>query len=492
MREASSSLDDVRRAVSATLDPVRRSKLGQFMTPSVIADYMSSLFGTWPKNIKLLEPGAGIGSLVDAFAREFTKRSKKGSTLEVTAYEIEAIFLDILRSHLTGLAKMADESGRSISFEIVEEDFIASGTFEQSFEARKFTHALLNPPYKKIGASAKHRALLRSVGVETVNLYTAFLAIALGLLKDKGEMVAIVPRSFCNGLYYRPFREWMLSRAAIKEIHVFESRKKAFKEDDVLQENIIIHLVRGGSQGDVIVSSSHDATFADLRKRVVPFREIIRSEDKQSFIHIPIGKLRSASKLFAASLEELELKVSTGPVVDFRLKDYWLADPEPGTVPLLYAHHFVGGELCWPKKHKKPNALRGDGEVPKWLLPRGWYVVTKRFTSKEERRRVVAYVVDPNLLPATGIGFENHLNVFHSSRRGLDPNIARGLAIFLNSTVVDEYFRNFSGHTQVNATDLRSMRFPNRDLLIEWGRWASNKNELTQLKIDELLERQYD
>ena len=92
----------------------------------------------------------------------------------------------------------------------------------------------------------------------------------------------------------------------------------------------------------------------------------------------------------------------------------------------------------------------------------GCYVVTKRFSSKEEKKRVVAFVFDAEKLQCELVGFENHLNVFHSGKRGLDQEVAYGLSVFLNSTVVDNHFRVFSGHTQVNATDLRNMRYPSR------------------------------
>src|SRR2546427_4752797 len=42
--------------------------------------------------------------------------------------------------------------------------------------------------------------------------------------------------------------------------------------------------------------------------------------------------------------------------------------------------------------------------------PGGVYVLTKRFTSKEERRRVVACLLDAREIAAGWIGFENHLN----------------------------------------------------------------------------------
>jgi len=48
---------------------------------------------------------------------------------------------------------------------------------------------------------------------------------------------------------------------------------------------------------------------------------------------------------------------------------------------------------------------------------------------------------------------------------GVDPELGWGLCLWLNGTVVDRYFRTFSGHTQVNATDLRALRYPDETTL---------------------------
>jgi hypothetical protein len=185
------------------------------------------------------------------------------------------------------------------------------------------------------------------------------------------------------------------------------------------------------------------------------------------------------------SLEEIGLEVSTGPVVDFRLREYLREGPEEGTVPLLYPAHFVNGQLEWPRQSKKPNAVLDRPETRKWLYPSGFYTIVRRFSSKEERRRIVAHVVDPSAFKANMIGFENHLNVFHSGKRGIDGNIAHGLAVFLNSTAVDDYFRRFSGHTQVNATDLRLLRYPGRRDLETLGGWAQVQRNPAQELIDQ-------
>jgi adenine-specific DNA-methyltransferase len=94
-------------------------------------------------------------------------------------------------------------SGRELDIDIIEKDFILEAVNHIRGEGTPiFTHAILNPPYRKIHSQSNHRLLLRTVGVETVNLYTAFVALSLELLEKGGELVAILPRSFCNGLYY--------------------------------------------------------------------------------------------------------------------------------------------------------------------------------------------------------------------------------------------------------------------------------------------------
>jgi adenine-specific DNA-methyltransferase len=114
----------------------------------------------------------------------------------------------------------------------------------------------------------------------------------------------------------------------------------------------------------------------------------------------------------------------------------------------------------------------------------------RRFSSKEERRRVVACVVDPaGFSDAEVLGFENHLNVFHETRHGMPEHLAKGLAMYLNTTMVDESFRQFSGHTQVNATDLKLMRYPSREALISLGMVADSV-EMEQEKIDEAVAKQ--
>ncbi|MEJ7713500.1 MAG: hypothetical protein WKF84_27565 [Pyrinomonadaceae bacterium] len=124
------------------------------------------------------------------------------------------------------------------------------------------------------------------------------------------------------------------------------------------------------------------------------------------------------------------------------------------------------------------------------LVPAGIFVLVKRFSAKEESRRVVSALYDPTLVPAAKVGFENHLNYFHERGKGLNRDLAQGLTAFLNSTLVDAYFRQFNGHTQVNATDLRSLKYPSRHELETLGARLSgltlNQENLDQLILEQL------
>ena len=466
------TIDELRLEANSKLDPKKKWELGQFMTPSNIAELMSNFFDSPKQLVKLLDCGAGIGSLTIPAV----KKLKRISSLEV--WEIDSILNKYLGNNLEKL---------NVPYVIHCSDFVEDSVINiLENKGTRFTHAILNPPYKKIKSSSFHRLLLSKIGVETVNIYTGFLAITILLMEKNGQIVAIIPRSFCNGPYYKPFREFMFKNCSIERIHIFESRKKAFKDDDVLQENIIIKLIKNKEQNDVIISSSHDQNLTDYKEKIFSFNKIVKQNDTEFFIHIPKEEQEfNKAGFFVHSLKDLELEVSTGPVVDFRMKDYWLQEPQKDSVPLIYPHHFSDGILQYPKKHKKPNALMRNDIVDKWLMPNGFYVIVKRFSSKEEKRRVVAYVFNPSEINADKIGFENHWNVFHFKKRGIDRDIANGLACFLNSTELDNHFRIFSGHTQVNATDLKNMKYPDKSFLIKIGKKFDPL--MTQDQIDSIL-----
>ena len=120
-------------------------------------------------------------------------------------------------------------------------------------------------------------------------------------------------------------------------------------------------------------------------------------------------------------------------------------------------------------------------------MPKGDYVLVKRFSSKEERRRIVAYHLKSEDIPTSMVGIDNKWNMYHFNKEGIDPEMAKGLCVFLNSTVLDKHFRIFSGHTQVNATDLRSIKYPSRKKLISLGK-KLDQIPIAQEDIDDLVE----
>jgi adenine-specific DNA-methyltransferase len=461
------------------LSPAMKSELGQFMTPLVVANYMASLFSHIPVDeVHLLDPGAGVGSLSAAFIQKICANPGNLKRIFITAYEIDPALAASLRGTMEDCVQEANDYGIKLTYELLERDFIKDayqwvedGLFNQR---RYFSHIITNPPYKKIASQSVHRHILQSVGVEVTNLYAAFISLAIKLLSPGGELVAISPRSFCNGPYFLPFRKLLLSQMSIQQIHVFEARDIAFKDDAVLQENIIYHATKNRQSKEVKLSTSHGIDLSDIHTLAVPYSEIVHANDADFVIHLPTteedSELGHLVRSLKYSLKDLKISVSTGPVIDFRLKEYIHKDPRPDAVPLIYPAHFKNGNVSWPKINgRKPNMIDVSPQTKKWLMPGGFYTLTRRFSAKEEKRRIVAAVLNPEEVQAEWLGFENHLNVFHEQGHGLPPILARGLALYLNSTIIDRFFRLFNGHTQVNATDLRALSYPSRETLVDLG-----------------------
>lgn len=490
-------VDSLRAQVGRSIVRAHRNRLGQYFTPRSTAVLLASLFEDQRASVRVLDAGAGIGSLTAAWVAAVACHATPPETVDVTLFEIDDKLIPWLNLVMRACENVAARAGTRFSWVIHSTDFVQHAEAELrgpllAAPLGSFDCAILNPPYKQFSSDSDTRRSLRSVGIEAGNLYAAFLALSLSLLRPGGELVAITPRSFCNGPYFRPFRCRLLSAASLTTLHAFTRRDQVFSEDEVLQENVVLRLVKGVAQAPDVAVSVHESLH-EITVRLVPFTDVVKPDDADSFIHIVSSQsgaeIASRVNALPCSLDELGLKVSTGRVVGFRSRDALRSAPERDTVPLIYPCHFDNGSIEWPKpESNKPNAIAMNEATRDLLVPNGYYVFVKRFSAKEERRRVVAAVCDPSIVPGDWIGVENHLNYFHVSGVGLPQELALGLAAYLNSTLVDEFFRQFSGHTQVNATDLRKLRYPTPTDLLRLANDLGGPSG-DQCRLDDSLDR---
>jgi adenine-specific DNA-methyltransferase len=472
------TVDDIRFHANKLLDEDTRGRKGQFMTPASSANILAHMFRNLDGELSILDAGAGVGSLTTALVNR-ALTDFKPTAINANAWELEDILVQNLNHSLTLCQDASLESKVAWKSQINQVDFIQQAVEilnlrRKGEQTATFNKAIINPPYLKISAKSNERELMRSVGVETGNLYSCFVALTLMLLEKGGELVAITPRSFCNGPYFNDFRRLLLDGNNLCKLHIFESRKKAFKGDKVLQENVIFHIVKGEEQNHVEIISSTCADDPEPKVRVAKFDEVVNPNNPDRFIHIVTSDEQAsiATRVggMPCSLEDLGIQVSTGKVVDFRTRKNLRNHPDENTVPLIYPMHFNNCMIDYPvKSKKKPNAIVLNDETIKQMVPNGTYVLTKRLSSKEESRRIVAGLYTADIADTEVVGFENKTNYFHAYGQPLKINFARGLWVYLNSNLVDQYFRQFNGHTQVNATDLRTLRYPTYEQLVAIG-----------------------
>jgi adenine-specific DNA-methyltransferase len=88
------------------------------VTPGPIADFMASLFSTPRRRVRILNPGAGVGTLTAAVVDRLLSRKKPPEEIEATCYEVDArLFaklaetLEVCREHWIVLRTRAMYSG---------------------------------------------------------------------------------------------------------------------------------------------------------------------------------------------------------------------------------------------------------------------------------------------------------------------------------------------------------------------------------------------
>lgn len=462
---------------SESLDDDRQRLLGQYFTSIPVARSMASLIDVSQPTISLLDAGAGVGVLSAACVYELCQRIHRPSRINVTCYEKDESLCHSLDLVLALCSDRCQHAGIEFSSHIFCADFLENYAADsEGFALRNACDlAVINPPYRKLSSRSEIGGKLRPVGIVATNYYTAFLQVCIHTLNEGGRLIAITPRSFCNGPYHERFRAIFTESMVFNSIHLFGSRDRVFAQHNVLQETMVFRATKTRVLPEKVeISSSIDAV-SNSTSVAVAYGDILIPDDPHMFVRLPLfsgsGNYAPKDADYRCTLNQLNLEVSTGPLVDFRHKEDLRKGGGDHLIPLIYPHNIVGDKVQWPIHHyKKFDAVYPSEHSTKASVPIGHYVIVARMTSKDEARRVIAALLDAEDFDTQQICLENHVNFFHCAKAGLDKEIAKGLVAYLNSGFVERRLREFNGHTQVNAADLRSIRYPSSDELRHFGR----------------------
>lgn len=476
-----------------------RKQHGQIFTPPDIARFMARQLGPIKSGDRILDPAIGSGVLACAI---IDYAITQGQPLEfwLDGYEIDAELCQAARKLLKQAIEYAASYGITVHVRIYQEDFVLTSvtpsqpylfladSSDRSNKHTLYSHIIANPPYFKLNSNDPRVAAVVGQFQGYTNIYTLFIALAVKRLVQQGRACFIVPRSFCSGRYFSSFRKEFIQEALPSAIHLFDSRQNTFKEASVLQENIIFTFRRRSVRSPQLpetthlsISASKDTSELDstaLISRQISIRQFVGQRYGTLFFRLPTGELDEqiveVVDSWTGSLSQYGLNVSTGPVVAFRAHS-WLTDTEAvlqnRAVPLLWIHNVKAQQVEWPvAKGNKPQAISLTPEAQPLLLPVRNYVLLRRFSAKEEARRLIAAPFLANQHHYQWIGLENHLNYIYRETVELQVEEAIGLSALFNSALLDRYFRIINGNTQVNAVELRALPLPPLEVIQELGR----------------------
>ena len=464
-----------------------RKVYGQFFTGESTARYMASLFKipSGKETISILDPGAGSGILSIALIERLLRESNY--SIKLTCYETDENILSLLSENLEDTRK---KSNGRLLFTIHHSNYILSqkdefsGSLFGNRNLQSFDLVIGNPPYKKISKDSPEAKAMKSICHGAPNLYFLFASMSIFNAADNGEVVYIIPRSWTSGAYFEKFRKYLFSHSVITDIHLFVSRNKVFEKESVLQETIIIKLKKTLRKPNFIkVSTSATSDFSDTKSYNAPYDTIVAPN---LFVYLTTCQedaevLKRLNKL-PKTLPEINMKMKTGLIVDFRTKDLLRDTLEKDAYPLLYSQHIKDGRVVWPLG-KSGEVIKTDKKA--YLQENSNFLMVKRFTSKEEKRRLQCGIfLKQRFEQFKYISTQNKINFILCE----SPCLTYGLYVLLNSSLYDNYYRILNGSTQINSTEINQMPIPERALIEKMGRELMH-NELSESNCNKIIDK---
>lgn len=455
-----------------------RAGNGMFFTPPALVDRLldmvESAGGDWAQHT-VIDPAAGGGAFITSVAVRMAAalQAAGAAPLEVVEH---------ITSHLSGIeidpfsGWMADvflnvalwelcvEAGQAIPPLVTPGD-----SLRHDFGNRRYDIVIGNPPYGRVTLEPELRKRYARSLYGHANLYGLFTDLAVQLCRPGGVIGYVTPASFLGGQYFKNLRALLAAEAPPIAIDFISDRAGVF--DKVLQETVLIALVRGSRRELVSVCTSQPSAIGG-RYRIVEGGDFRIPENEHAPWVLPrdigdVDLLRRAAEM-PHRLSDYGLAVSTGPLVWNRHKEQLATSKGRSCFPLIWSESVLpSGEFRYSFQRRNHQPFFAWKPGQDHLLTRQPVVLVQRTTAKEQHRRLIAALMPARFIEEHGAAVvENHLNMIYPVG-GDCPVSLRAVSALLNSGVADRIFRCINGSVAVSAFELESLPLPPPEIMHE-------------------------
>ncbi len=443
-------------------------RIGRFFTKKGTAALLSVMCQyKGAETVSILDPGAGTGILSAALLERLCLSGKPPKTVELTCFENDAMMLPMLEYNLVRLRRRArHDYGVKLVYRIRTENFILAAADEAG---GCFDYVIQNPPSELLSKDTAEIEALASLCAGATDIAFLFAAMGMKMLREGGEMVALLPTAYASGVYLDRIRRYMMETSHITKLHLFAKASEGVT--DATRGNMIVKWVKtpvAEGQTIAISSSYSDGDGGDITPLPpFPYHRIVNPETGALLL---LKSREEADVLalvesFPETMSSLGLRMRTGLTLESRYPAQLRSAAVDGAIPLIHPKSIHDGIVQLPTEKYIIPVIPSLAQKNKNML------FIKRVPAKSDHRHLLCGAYLASQLPHNAtISTHNKLNyIDFADDREMDPALLFGLYGVLSSDLYEKYCTILSKAPQINATDYGNLSLPDLKVLREIG-----------------------
>ena len=444
-------------------------RIGRFFTKKGTAALMSIMLRpTGAEHVSVLDPGAGTGILSAALLERLCLSANPPKTVELVCFENDAMMLPMLEYNLQRLRRrVRHDYGVKLIATVRTENFILSAKDELG---GTFDYVIQNPPSELLAKDSAEAQALDELCAGATDIAFLFAAMGMKMLKEGGEMVALLPTAYARGVYLDRIRLYLMEKAHIAKLHLFAAKAKGTGMDPIRGDMIVKFVKTPVSEGQTLaISSSYsDGDGGDITVLPpFPYHRIVNPENGMLLLlkSAEEAEILSQVEALPETMASLGLRMRTGLTIESRYPDSLRTEATDGAIPLIHPKSIRDGIIHLPTEKYVIPVIPSLAQKNKNML------FIKRVPAKSDNRHLLCGAYLASQLPHfEKISTHNKLNyIDYADDREMDPAMLFGLFGVLSSDLYENYCTILSKAPQINTADYGNLPLPSVKTLREIG-----------------------